>query len=141
MYSSATASIWFEIWGSWLRVKKISIFFRQFHNKYRFFQAKIACLQLLILFLFKSHHFRKYFLYMTRYNNISRPPCPKSGGSRPPTPRIDAPAHRRQIIIWEESHFSCNSRSARITSIYCCTLNVRFRWKLCSNFTHIAARL
>src|SRR6218665_1267590 len=27
----------------------------------------------IILFFFKSHHFRTYFLYMIRYNNISRP--------------------------------------------------------------------
>jgi len=27
----------------------------------------------IILFLFKSHHFRTNFLYMIRYNNISRP--------------------------------------------------------------------
>jgi len=52
------------------------------------------------LFLFKSHHFRKYFLYMIRYNNILRPvhdptiplwppttPLPKIWGSRPPTPQ------------------------------------------------------
>jgi len=57
----------------------------------------------IILFLFKSHHFRTYFLCMIRYNNILRPVhdpmtplrpprslCPKSGGLRPPTPRIDA---------------------------------------------------
>src|SRR6218665_793166 len=48
----------------------------------------------IILFLFKSDHFRTYFLYMTRY--ISRPvhdphaipphpPCPKSGGRDPQT--------------------------------------------------------
>src|SRR6218665_617641 len=27
----------------------------------------------IIIFLFKSNHFRTYFLYMIRYNNISRP--------------------------------------------------------------------
>src|SRR6218665_1960300 len=27
----------------------------------------------IIIFLFKSNHFRTYFLYMTRYNNILRP--------------------------------------------------------------------
>src|SRR6218665_999125 len=51
----------------------------------------------IILFPFKSNHFRTYFLYMIRYNNISRPahdsnappatlpatPCPKSGGRNP----------------------------------------------------------
>ena len=52
----------------------------------------------IILFLFKSHHFRTYFLYIIRYNNILRPvhdplatphdpTCPKSGGSRPPNPQ------------------------------------------------------
>ena len=50
----------------------------------------------IILFLFKSHHFRTYFLYMIRYNNILRPvhdpttapmtPLPKIWGSRPPKP-------------------------------------------------------
>src|SRR6218665_3319963 len=48
----------------------------------------------IFLFLFKSHHFQTFFLYMIRYNNILRPvhdsPCPKSGGRDPPTPRIDA---------------------------------------------------
>src|SRR6218665_2904252 len=53
----------------------------------------------IILFVFKSHHFRTYFLYTIRYNNISRPvhdhpysPLPKLWGSRPPQlPRIDVP--------------------------------------------------
>src|SRR6218665_1922016 len=61
----------------------------------------------IILFLFKSNHFRTYFLYMIRYNNISRPvhdsnappappprppcdPLPKIWGSRPAASRIDA---------------------------------------------------
>ena len=76
--------------------------------KISIFQAKIGYLQLflskIILFLFKSHHFRTYFLYMIRYNNILRPvhdpttppgtptatpttPLPKIWGSRPPTPQ------------------------------------------------------
>src|SRR6218665_502710 len=60
----------------------------------------------IILFLFKSHHFRIPFehtsLYMIRYNNISRPvhdsndpsatlpstPCPKSGGRDPQLPGL-----------------------------------------------------
>src|SRR6218665_3332803 len=41
------------------------------------FQAKSCPLTAtsgqIILFLFKSNHFRTYFLYMIRYNNISRP--------------------------------------------------------------------
>ena len=45
---TAAAAIWFEIWGLWIRVKKsifpgkfskIFDFFRQFHQKIRFFQA------------------------------------------------------------------------------------------------------
>src|SRR6218665_3764608 len=93
------ASIWFEIWGSWIQVNKISIFpgklqknfdfFRQICKKFRLFQAiftkvsifhaKIAHLQLLLgkLFYFLSKvttfEHRPYFLYMIRYNNILRP--------------------------------------------------------------------
>ena len=71
--------------GSWIRVKKISIypgkflknsdFFRQF-NKISIFQAIIAHLQLLLgkLFYFSSKITTfEYFQYMIRYNNISRP--------------------------------------------------------------------
>src|SRR6218665_2850770 len=126
-YINAAASIWFKIWGSWIRVNKISIFpgkfqknfdfFRQF-QKFRLFQANFSEILIfpgkllknfnffrefkkkfdfpgkncsftatswqIILFLIKSHHFKTYFLYMIRYNNISRPPCQKSGGSDPP---------------------------------------------------------
>src|SRR6218665_3119570 len=59
------ASIWFEIWGSWIRVNKISIFPGKFRNisifpgnlkKISISQAKIAHLQLLLgkLFYFSS---------------------------------------------------------------------------------------
>ena len=48
----------------------------------------------IILFLFKGHHFRTYFLCIIRYNNIARPPaaprtpCPKSLGiATPSTPQ------------------------------------------------------
>src|SRR6218665_1253686 len=47
--AETAASIWFEIWGSWIRDNNISIFlgkfkrnfdlFMQFHQKCRFFQA------------------------------------------------------------------------------------------------------
>ena len=110
------ASIWFEIWGSWIRVKKNLIFFqnfdffRQFHEKFWFsrqifekfwlFQAyfwKVSIFSGLFskffdffrqfknnfnfpgknssftahsgqifLFLFKSHHFWIYFLYLIK---------------------------------------------------------------------------
>src|SRR6218665_2242385 len=79
-------------------------------RKISIFQAKIGYLQRFLgkLFYFSSKvttfEHRAYFLYMIRYNNIlrpvhdplpppatpPRPPCPKSGGHDPPTPRIDA---------------------------------------------------
>src|SRR6218665_510546 len=88
---------------------KILIFFRQL--KKSIFQAKncpfraTATSGQIILFLFRSNHYRTYFLYMIRYNNISRPvhdsnappaplpapPLPTICGSRPSAPRIDAP--------------------------------------------------
>src|SRR6218665_512679 len=60
----------------------------------------------IILFLFKSHHFRTYFLYMIRYNiyfttrprrhdpprDPPRPPPPKSGGATPNPPGL-TPMH------------------------------------------------
>src|SRR6218665_670140 len=50
-------------------------FFRQLKNL--IFQAQkcpfTATSGQIILFLFKSNHFRTYFPYMIRYNNISRP--------------------------------------------------------------------
>src|SRR6218665_336610 len=58
----------------------------------------------IILFRFKSHRFRRYFLYMIRYNNISRPvqdpqrpprlphdSLPKIWGRDSQPPIIDAP--------------------------------------------------
>ena len=66
----------------------VAIFFKfNFPGKSCLFTATSGQI---ILFLFKSHHFRTYFLYMIRYNNISRPvhdhPCLNSGGcdSQPP---------------------------------------------------------
>src|SRR6218665_3229108 len=79
-------------------------FLRQLKNS--IFQAKngpfTATSGQIILFLFKSSHFRTYFLYMIRHNNISRPvhdsndplrpslrpPCPKSGGRDPQPPGL-----------------------------------------------------
>jgi len=91
------------------KLKQID-FFRQIFEKFRFLQAILkkfdfpgtncsftATSGQVILFLFKSHHFRTYFLYMIRYNNISRPPAtPTTPLSKiwrvaTPTPRIDAP--------------------------------------------------
>src|SRR6218665_3031405 len=52
-----------------------------------------ATSELIILFLFKSHHFRTYFLYTIRYNNISRPvhdpsPRPPCNLPRPPAKNL-----------------------------------------------------
>src|SRR6218665_432006 len=113
----AVALIWFEIWGSLIRVKQFrffqanfrenSIFSDNFKEKFRFFQANFqknsifqakqaftATSGQIILIFFKNHHFRTYFLFMIRYNNISlpvhdplgrsRPSCSKSGGCATP---------------------------------------------------------
>jgi len=51
-------------------------FFRQFKTKIDFPGKNFpftATSGQIILFLFKSHHFRTYFLHMIRYNNILRP--------------------------------------------------------------------
>src|SRR6218665_192147 len=82
------------------KFSKISISFRPFHTKILIFSCKnwsfTATSGQIILFLFKSHHFRTYFLYMISYNNMSRPvhdplrphdPLPKIWWSRPPTPQ------------------------------------------------------
>ena len=83
-------------------------FSKQIFDKFRFFKQFYylftATSGQIILFLFKSHHFRTHFLYMIRYNNILRPvhdphnppatplwlpndpPCPKSEGVATPQP-------------------------------------------------------
>jgi len=45
----------------------------------------------IILFLCRSHHFRTYFLYIIRYNNISRPPAQNLGVATPHPTIIDTP--------------------------------------------------
>src|SRR6218665_1114320 len=80
--------------------RKIS-FFRKFKKKLEYPGKNwpfTATSWQIIIFLFKGHHFRTYFLHMIRYNNISGPvhappaiPLPKNWGSRPSQPpRIDA---------------------------------------------------
>src|SRR6218665_592076 len=98
--------------GSWILVDKISIFPGKFPRNFYFLGKFIkrfdfsvqfsktldfpgkncsftATSEQIILFLFKGHHFRTYFLYMTRYNlsqPVHDPPRPttitssKSGG-------------------------------------------------------------
>src|SRR6218665_694916 len=62
--------------------------FFQAIKKIRFSKQKIFHLQAtsgqIILFLFKSNHFRTYFLHMIRYNNISRPVHDSNEPLRPP---------------------------------------------------------
>src|SRR6218665_3863172 len=104
------ASIWFEIWGSWIQVNKILIFpgkfqrnfnfFRQFHKQFQFFQAnffqaKIAYLQLLLgkLFYFSSKvaTFEQTSctkMYIIRYNNISQPVHDPLRLPRPPAQNL-----------------------------------------------------
>src|SRR6218665_3029238 len=84
--------------------------FRQINEKFRFFHVKISEIPILviyskmsfcpdkichlqlnskqiILFRLKSHHFRTYFLYMIRCNNVSRPVLdPAPCMTRPATP-------------------------------------------------------
>src|SRR6218665_2725508 len=96
----------------WIRVKKIYFsrqifenfdFFRPFHTKMLIFSGKnwsfTATSGQIILFLYKSHHFRTYILYLISYNNMSRPVHDPLRPPRPlaqilevatPTPRIDA---------------------------------------------------
>jgi len=81
--------------------KKFRLFSRTFTKKFDFPRNNWPFTSIsgqIILFLFKSHHFRADFLYVIIYNNISRPvhdppttPWTKSGGRDPPSSRIDAP--------------------------------------------------
>src|SRR6218665_370279 len=64
--------------------RKISIFSGNFTKNFELpaknWSFTVNCEQIILL-LFKSHHFRTYFLYIISYNNISRPvhdpSCPK----------------------------------------------------------------
>src|SRR6218665_3008232 len=77
---ATTASIWFEIWGVVDPGQKISIstgkfpknfdFFRQL-KKFDFPRKKLSIYSISLQKY--TNHFRTYFLYMIRYNNISRP--------------------------------------------------------------------
>ena len=86
----------------------------QISEKYRFSRKKLAFSGQIILFFCKSHHFRTYFLYMIRYNNILRPhdpvqppttPLPKIWGVATPIPPGLTPMCRslksRQLEITE----------------------------------------
>ena len=87
----------------------------------------------IILFLFKSHHFRTYFLYMMRCNNISRPvhdplrppttPCPKSRG-RDPQPLQDWRPCLRQHHEQNRIAPVCNSNYIICTNSFIHSENV-----------------
>src|SRR6218665_3799194 len=118
-------SIWFEIWGSWTRVK--NSIFQAISQKFQFSRQNCpftAASGQIILFLFKSHLFRTYLLYIIRYNNIPRPvhdplrppcdhhdPLPKFWGRDPPNPWIDAAALTRS---WKCTQISSLSETGRI---------------------------
>src|SRR6218665_3364405 len=86
IYIQSAESIWFEIWGVADPGKRKFDFYTQIPEKFRFLQAIslkksefpgknwsfTTTSWQIILFLFKNNHFRTYFLYMIRYNNISR---------------------------------------------------------------------
>jgi len=86
--------------------RKMSIFSRNF-TKNLYFTGKnwpsTATIGQIIWFLFKSHHFQTYFLYILSFNNISRPihnPLPKIWGvANPQSPRIYAPVTHTQTIL------------------------------------------
>ena len=63
-------------------------FFRKFKTNFEFPSKNWPFTETswqIILFLFKSHHFRTYFLYMIRYNNNSRPVYDTTTPLRPPS--------------------------------------------------------
>src|SRR6218665_2442678 len=96
-----------------------------FSHSLQNFQTKLtitATFGQIILFLFKSHHFETYFLYIIRYNSISRPvhdhttPCespttpqPKMWELRPPTPRINAPERKQKTLNMKGEMKECYS--------------------------------
>ena len=144
-------SIWFEIWGSWIQIKKID-FSRHILEQIRFVQAilqkkfdfpgnfpeistfLVNFLKLFdfpgknlpiysnfwasyILFLFKSHYFRTFFLCMIIFHDPPATPRPsllKIWGSRPPKPPgltlllLFSSYLLQQIALYQiEFHISC----------------------------------
>src|SRR6218665_3845773 len=84
-----------------------------------YYADKICHLQLnskqIILFRLKSHYFRTYFLYMIRYNNVSRPVIdphdPPLRSPRPPAENWGSyqpnPQDRRlcmRCVCWDLEH-------------------------------------
>jgi len=118
-------------------------FFRQFHTENSFdFPGTnwpfTATSEQIILFLFKSNHFRTYFLYTIRYNIISRPVhdphdllrppqplLPKMGGRDllPTTPRIDDseigyPNKAQKVNIFGFSVFTFKVKSSKFIEFH-----------------------
>ena len=97
----------------------------------------------IILFLFKSHHCRTYFLYMIRYNNILRPVhdppttlLPKIWGvATPQIPRIDAyvsmAGNISSYIILPLCNLLVVSRNYKKEEVVCnCVFNPIFNYQL-----------
>ena len=100
-------------------------FFRQIYERFQFLEAisqkkfdfpgknwpLTATSGQIILFLFKSHHFQTYFLYMIRYNNISRPPAQNLVGRDPPHPQDWRPwvtlYKLRNTLQWPHRAHAC----------------------------------
>ena|SRR6218665_818792 len=118
----SAALIWFEIWRVVEPGQNNFDFYKRISEKFRVCQAILpkkfdwpftATSGQITLFLFKSHHFRKYFLYMIRYSNISQP---VHNPLRPST--------TLQLKIW-------GSRSPRIDALV--SVKVRHTFKLKNN--------
>jgi len=73
----------------------------------------------IILFLFKIHHFRTYFLYMISYNNMSRPvhdplllprPLAQNLGVATPNSPVLTPLSMSMIdaTLWAPNHNAIN---------------------------------
>ena len=107
-----------KIWFFQANFRKISNFFRQlkffsdFPGKSLSFTATSGQI---ILFLFKSHHFQTYFLYMISYNNISRPVHDPHNPLRPHDPPAQNLGVAQGIICW-------GGWGVRPTLLYCSTL-------------------
>jgi len=106
--------------------------FRQIHKKIRFSRKNwlfrpTAISGQIILFLFQSHHFRTYFLYIVRYNNILRPvhdphdpPLrPTLRPPRPPRPNIWGVASSDMTGTWKPNKRTAVSIVLKNSCSYC----------------------
>src|SRR6218665_681198 len=101
-YTTTDISIWFEIWGSWIRVKNSNFpgkfpenfdFLGNFTKKIRFSRQKLV----IYSYFWKNYSISlqqsplsKYFLYMIRYNILRPSHDPRA--TTPCDPPNDPPA-------------------------------------------------